>query len=210
VPPRRASLVSLLLAAALSCAGCGGSGEGAPPETVTVSLPSAAAVDGTVDGDGTAFPSGQAVRAGDTSANASLRGFLSFPLGAVPPGAVLVSARLRVRQSAVVGTPYATLGFLLVEPVDVGMALDPSDHSAPVLPGTVVVLSTEADLGPRDADVSAAVLAAVAMGRPSVDLRVRFPLATDGDALDGYVEIDDAEDVATGTVPILEVTLQRP
>jgi hypothetical protein len=174
---------------------------------VTVPLASSAPVDGTVYSTAPPEATGTALRVGDDAANDPAKGLLRFPLGAIPPGAQVRAARLRVHQSAVVGAPFASLGAVKVEWVDAGPGLDAADHvSAPLSP-FVATISQDPAIGPREVDVTIPVIQAHLALRTDIDLRLFFDVPTNGDGLTDRVEFNDAEDLfaAPGTVPELEV-----
>jgi hypothetical protein len=167
-------------------------------------------VDGTVYAAAAPAPTGEGLRAGDDAANDSARGLLRFPLGAIPPGARIRAARLRLQQSVVVGAPFATLGVVRVEAVDAGPGLDPGDHGSAPFPGVAAVVSQDPSIGPREVDVTLALLDAWQALRPELDLRLRFDVATDNDGLVDRVAFNDAEDSlgSPGTEPLLEVVYE--
>lgn len=118
----------LLLSASLGLGGCGGGGGSS---AVTIAILSTPGLDGFVQASGSVDPISTSLAAGDSTANAVARFFVSFPLGGIPAGATILSATLEVRQSAVIGTPYSDLGLLVVDHLDYGGVLDAADK--PVL-----------------------------------------------------------------------------
>jgi hypothetical protein len=196
-----ATLAWLLLA---GLAGCGGGGGGLA--TSSQSLP--AVLDGFVTDDGfvdTATSSAIAVGDTDGTFDNHARGFVRFDRSNLPPGATIVSATLRLHQSAVVGSPYATHGDVVVDHVDVGTSLDAGDFGALPLIPALGVLSDDAGIESKDVDVTAAVLADVLAGRITSDFRLYFPLASDSDGAEDYVQFNDVEDHFGDDVPLLEI-----
>ncbi len=103
--------------------------------------------------------------------------FLTFDLSAVPEGNV-VSAVLRSEHAHVLGSPFKDLGVLRVEEVryDSFSAalwdLEPTGDSC--------VFASTAD-GPFECDLAETVQQALDDGRASVQFRLRFDKAADGD-----------------------------
>lgn len=190
---------------------CGGGGGGKQQFLLQV------AADPVFDGfvTDTAFvdtTTASAISVGDTDAGFAnvARGFLRFHLPALPVGSRIVSVILHLEQSSVTGAPFASLGALVVDHVDIGSSLDATDYAATALDADIGTLSTTADLGPRQVDVTSAVLADEDAGRSTSDFRLRFPVGSDADGVDDYVQYDDAEDhFGSGQVPFLSVTYEQ-
>jgi len=195
-------------AAILLVAGCGGGGGDGGPATTTVTLHSTPTIDGTVIDGVLVNTSTYALQVGDTIAAAGKRGFLRFSITGIPSGATIVSAELRVHQSFVFGSPYASLGNVVVDQVQIGTALDLGDFGAVgVVEGT---LSSDASLGYKTLDVTDAVESDHMLAHPNTDFRLRTSLLlTDSDSVQDDTQWDDAEDTAgSGNVPLLVVTYQ--
>jgi hypothetical protein len=172
-----------------------------------------AVLDGFVTDDGfvdTATSSAVAVGDTDGTFDNYARGFVRFDRSSLPPGATVVSATLRLHQSAVTGAPYATHGDVLVDHVDIGTSLDAGDFGALPLIPALGTLSDDAGIESKDVDVTAAVLADVLAGRTTSDFRLYFPLPTDGDGAEDYVQFDDVEGHFGDGVPVLEVEYLPP
>lgn len=186
--------------------GCGGGGLTGGAPDVVVNAPST--LDGYVTSAGgvlTTASTGVAV--GDNAGNDGRRGFLRFSLGAIPPGATITSAVLRVAQANVSGIPYPVLGSLHVDHVDIGLALDGADYAAPALSFDIGTLSTDPTLTLRSLDVTGRVLADRAALRTTSDFRLRFNLGTDGDSFEDSTHLEDLENSqGTGQAPVLVIT----
>lgn len=181
------SSCALLLGAAWAGA-CGGGGGGSstpPPTPVTVDLLLDVPNTGFTSSDSGLPAINTTLSVGDLSGgNASVRGFLSFSLAQIPAGATIQLATLRVSQVGILGGPYVSLGgAVLVDHVDLGPALDATDHAAPALTANVATLSTTDVLEIKTAVVTAEVVADLAAPRATSAFRLRFPVATDLDAL---------------------------
>jgi hypothetical protein len=196
---------TLKVSAALSLglvAGCGA----LDPFSTSIAIPATAAADGYV----TDFPDAEnsgadAIAVGDTFFFAStIRGFVRFPLASIPAGATILSAKLRLYQSAVFGNPYGVLGDMLVDHVNIGAALDVTDLNAVALQSDIGTISTSPAIGFIDLDVKDQIEADLAAARTNSDFRLRHVLTTNGDFVADYVRINDAENhLGDGNVPYL-------
>lgn len=202
------SFVLVLVCAIPLLSGCGGGGA----DSVTFTVASTASVDGFVTN--TAFvDTGTPVSVGDTDGSFGnvARGFVQFDRSGIPVGATILSAVLRMHQSAVFGAPYASLGNVVVDHVVIGLSLDAADFGASALQADVGGLSSNATLGLRSLDVTTQVLADIAAARSTSDFRLRFPLASDADALDDYAQFNDGDDsFGNGILPLLVVRYTGP
>ncbi len=202
------SFAVVLVSALPLLSGCGGGGTG----SVTFTIASTASVDGFVTN--TAFvDTGTPISAGDTDGSFGnvARGFVQFDRSGIPAGATVLSAVLRLHQSAVFGVPYASLGNVVVDHVVIGLSLDAADFGASPLQADVGVLSSNAVVGLKSLDVTAQVVADVAAARSSSDFRLRFPLGSDANALDDYAQFNDGEDsFGNGILPLLVVRYTGP
>jgi hypothetical protein len=151
----------------------------------------------------------QTYLAGDGRTNLGNRMFFGFDLSSLPSDAIIVSARLQATDNgAGSGDPYATMGDLLLDHVDVGASLDGTDFAAPALSSGIAILS-HVRAGAKDAEVTAAVAADVAAGRSTSDFRAGFRDLTDGDSsIDTAVFQSDSYDPGHG--PRLVVVYRRP
>lgn len=214
------ALASLVVPLGLALAGCGGAAGGgasggnqAPGTPVTVVLGGDSALDGSVSSDGTATAFGGGPVTGDVDLavadGAVARQFFAFTLAGVPAGATVTSASLRLHQRLVTGTPFATLGAVLLEHLDYGSALDGTDYARAPLEPLSVLVSSDPAVGLRTMDVSAFVQADVSAGRGRSEFRLRFTAeTTDHDGANDAVHFVDAENSSTGdgSIPRLTVT----
>jgi hypothetical protein len=198
----------ILVLTVLSLTGCGGGsggGGGPPPPTISLTILSTPDRDGMIVDATFVFPTFD-LQVGDSSSDNPKRGFLSFSHATIPPGAVLVSATLRVHQSGVHGTPYADLGNVIVDHIDIGPALDPTDFASPAILDSFATLSTDGTLVYRTLDVSARMAADLAAARGHTDFRLHTTPATDSDGSEDSSYWNDAEDTdANGNVPQLVI-----
>lgn len=163
-----------------------------PPEQLF--LLSDAARDGSVSAYGSS--SSSAILVGDDAYfNDVYTGFLSFPLASVPAEAQIVSATLQAYQLQVKGTPYDALGTLEVDQIDMGSRRDTADLTAPSIRAVGTLSSTPA-VETKELDVTALVVDGLARGLTYVDLRLTFPVGTNGDGLEDRAYINDGWDTA--------------
>jgi hypothetical protein len=184
-----------------------GTGPGGGGPDVTVDLPSTASLDGWVRSDGNLAATGNPIT-GDIDAAApglGYRQFYSFDLSGLPSGATIVGATLSLYQAGSTGAPYAELGNVVVEHVDYGDMLDPTDYATTPLGGTAATLSTNATVGYKTVDVTARVAADVAAARSRSQFRLRFStLDSNNDGGSDFAQFNDAE--AAANRPVLSVT----
>ncbi len=182
-------LVVCLAASALHW-GCGSDPTGPSTATITLTLPSDPTLDGFVTNDGNAVAHAGGPAVGDIdSIKLGLAGrqFFSFEITNVPAGAEIVSATLQLYQASVGGHPFSSLGSLVVDRVDLGAGLDSGDYAGPALQAWIGTMPPEETLGYKSLDVTAAVQAERAAGRPRFQVRLRF---SDRDSdLDGEADL---------------------
>ncbi len=175
---------------------CGGDGDSGP---VTVTLLSNAAEDGYVFSGGgygtnTFITPGDAFTSGTTYEG--VRGFVSYDLTPIPPGATILSATMTLYQEAVFGDPYASLGSQLVDHVIYGAVLEAGAYTRPPLHTAIGILSTDATLGPKSLLVTSYVQDDLLSDHPRSQYRVRFAVENDGDMAGDYAVFHGA-----GTAP---------
>lgn len=210
---RRAAVLTLLV----GLAGCGGGAASAPlsGNLVSILAPGIPSEDGVVYSNLTFRTDGVLPQTGDVGAPGSgiyARQFLSFDLTAVPAGAIVTSAVLRVDSFVVVGTPFSTLGTVLVDHLHYG-ALDGNDFGARALVDGIGTLADDETLGPRSLDVTAAVAQDVALRRPHSQFRLRFsPTENDGDPVNDFVSFAESEAALSGNgqAPVLALVVRVP
>ncbi|MBE2254022.1 MAG: Ig-like domain-containing protein, partial [Myxococcus sp.] len=124
-----------------------------------------------------------AIRVGEFNAATRSRGFLAFDLSSIPSNTYCVSAAsLLLEQTGVNGTPYGStsLGNVVSEVIDVGLALGAGDYSSAAIASglgnpNVSVLSTDATLGFKTGTATGQVRLARAQATPAnVRWRLRF------------------------------------
>ena len=223
----RRCLRGSLLSLALLLGGCGGddwdflTGDFGDPPRVQPTSPTRQILFSTASLDGMVFNTGAGVTLGgrpmvgdlDTTLQGShARQFFSFELGSLPSSITLVSARLELHQATVRGTPFATLGNVVLEAVDYGTSLEAGDFDVAPLSGGALGLSTDPTLGTKQLDVLPILDDAVQQGRPRWQIRLRFSaLGSDADHITDAVEFGDAETSTPGSLaPRLIVEFRQP
>jgi hypothetical protein len=193
--------VGTLLLAAIS--GCGGSGGDGGESTLTF----APSTDATVRSDTAIFTSGGII-VGDTSVNVGERGALRFALFPfLPANAVILSARLQLRQVFTVGSPFG-LGNIVVDRADFGATLGTGDFAPVILTANLGTLSNSMTPGVRELDVTAAIAADVASQDLTSDFLLRFSVNQSNNNLDpDEVRFNDVENSPTpADAPTLIIT----
>jgi hypothetical protein len=187
-------LVLLLGAsAALTTEACGsGGGDG----QLTLEAMGEAALDGWVRSDGFVNAAGGGPLTGDFDSslpNIGFRQFFSFDISALPAGAVILSATLRIYQDVAGGTPYATHGTVLADHMNYGAPLMAAAYLAAPLAALGTFSSTDAQEY-KTMDVTARVQADVDAARAHSQYRLRFSaLDSDNDGVDDYTTFVDTE-----------------
>ncbi|MGE0193453.1 MAG: hypothetical protein AB7T63_15595 [Planctomycetota bacterium] len=188
----------------LTLAGCGGGGS----DDEMLVLGGTKAREGVAGGGSATVANTLAI--GDNGLNSGRVALLSFSLQDLPSGAEVESATLGIHQlDETFGTPYADLGVVVVDSVDLGAGVDGADAASAALIPLLGTLSTSVAPGERTLDVTAAVLADVAALRTRSEFRIRFFLATDGDGQQDTVQIRETGGSGSGAPPTL-VVVYRP
>jgi len=208
---RHALLV--LVAGVPALTGCGGGGGGAP-ETPSLTVIAAPEYDGVTSSGGfIAFrPETSAGLTGDLEESFhpgyKMRQIFAFHVGALPAGARVVRAVLRLSQERVEGAPYDKNGDVVVDHVDYIPDPGPDTYDGQNLTRDVGTLSSSASLGRRSLDVTMAVRNDLSAGRPWSQFRLRFytPLILPYiDHANDYVVFTDAESYGGGEKPMLQI-----
>lgn len=180
---RRLASTALLVLVSACLGACGGGGGGGG---AAVTFDAARDLSRT----GTTFLTGagpfldalsSTLKVGDNANTIPHRGHATFQVANIPQAATISQALLRLEQFAVEGSPYPSLGVLFVDHVDLGATLDGADHNVAPLTANLGTLSSTAVLEVKTLDVTAAVQADVAAGRPVSSFRLSFTQPTNGD-----------------------------
>ena len=214
----------ILILAALGPAACGGGGggggDGDAGRVFTIVLESEAALDGYLLADGRGGwdwePGWLASLTGElytADEYVEARQFYTFDHPALPEGASIVRATLRLYQVAVEGDPFATLGDVVVDQVHYDLTMRASYFDGNTFNREIATLSTDAAIGYREGIVTSAVRIDLAEGRTRSQFRLRviMPGIAAADGHSDYVQFTDAEGSAGDTthppVLILEVLM---
>ena len=154
---------------------------------------------------------GSALRMGDQSDRRQVKGIVSFDTSALPDGATIVSATLKLRRGAQSYT-LANLGALQAD-IRTGAfsgntALEAADFQAAATATAVATMSLPA----VDGDLSTGTLNSA--GRAAINktgvtqLRVYFTTDDDGNSLANYLACWAGEAASSSNRPVLEITYQ--
>jgi DNA-binding beta-propeller fold protein YncE len=180
---------------------------------------STASLDGYARSDGTASANGSPAT-GDKDASYSLgvgwRQLYSFDIANIPTNASITSATLRLYQCDVQGSPYTSLGSIIVDQMNYGGVFDPfgSAYSGGAVALGTGILSTTPILGYQSLNVTILVQNDLTALRVRSQYRLRFSTQDyNFDANDDFVQFTDAEDspcagTTTNQPPQLVVTLK--
>jgi hypothetical protein len=138
------------------------------------------------------------------------RGFMSFDLSGLPPGASIEDAELRFFQAKTGGNPYGKLGNLVLDHVDYGSSLTDGAFDAPAMDS--VALPPQVEPGSWyvvSRGIADWVRADLAAGRGRSQFRVRWAQESDGDGIEDYAGIESGNNFfETGNFPQFIVTYQ--
>ena len=154
-----------------------------------------------------------ALRVGDNNADRQYKSVVSFDTSAIPDGATIVSATLRLRRGTLSGTnPFTTHGTCWVDVQTGGFsgstALQTSDFQAAATAAQAASLSNAASNGTwSEGSLNAAGLAALDK-TGTTQLRVYFSLDDNDDGGNDYIGYYSGESSTSGNRPQLEVTYQ--
>lgn len=192
-------LIVLTLPSLMALAACGGGGGG--PKTLVVTP--AGAFDGFVGKVGNSDTDASELFVGDYLANPA-RSVVGFSLAGIPDGATILEATLRMEQFDVRGVPYADLGQILLDLVNLGAAIDGTDYNSVAISSGFAVLSTTSTLEDKQADVTSQVANALMLGLPRADFRLRFTLESEGVTTDedlvGFRPVENGNNPPTLTI----------
>ena len=167
------------------------------PATTTTLL-SSAAFDGFVGSNGAAVSAGGSPVTGDGDAvlpGVGFRQFFSFDLSSIPNNATIESANLQLFQAQVQGTPYGSLGNVIVDRTDLGIALDAADYSGGTLTSNLGTLSTTTTIEYKNLDVTNAVKADKTANKPRAEFRIRWSTSdSNNNGVTDRAVFTDAED----------------
>lgn len=181
----RASSTCTVLALVVLLAGCGGGGGGgevAVFDVIYQRVESTPSRTGTVYEFGAVEVGAAIVSAGDLGSGNGARAFQSFPLDTLPALDQLESVTYVDGLNGSSGTPYASLGDLLLSTTDIGPSLDPSDYDGPAIGVALGILSTTGGFGQeRTVDLTDHVRGLLEAGGNRLDFMIAFELETDDD-----------------------------
>ncbi|MCP4714926.1 MAG: IPTL-CTERM sorting domain-containing protein [Deltaproteobacteria bacterium] len=147
----------------------------------TITLYSAATLDGTAYSSIAAATSDSNLEVGDRAWSAGARGFVSFDITTLGAKGI-ASAVFRLNQTAGLGDPYNDLGDeVRVDHLDYGAALDGGDYNAAALTTNIGLISTNATSEWKTLDVTAYVQNDMNNLRTRSQFRLYFPDKTDDD-----------------------------
>jgi hypothetical protein len=177
--------LTAVLAAVVGSSACGGGGGGGPPTPVTVTILSIPALEGDIHSNGAEQVGPNFHIALGDYANAQgpvsgVRAFTSFDVSVIPPNATVRSATLTLYLKNSVGSPFATLGDIVVDHVVFGNVLEAGAYSRSGLGDAIATLPAEVTPGPKSVSLTSAVALDVA-SRTFSQYRIRFTVESDND-----------------------------
>ena len=211
------SILGILALAA--CGGGGGGGGEIPTGTLIQTLPlmSDPDLDGYLQEEGFGgwawrpglLPSrtGEGLSGGEYR---DYRQFYTFDLRALPAGATIVRATLRLCQTYVQGDPYGTIGDVVVDHVHFDPVVHLADFDGNTFNRNVGTLSTDASIRYHELVVTSAVQIDVADGRTRSQFRLRLDRGSFSiiNGQTDYVQFTDAEGSAGDAVHVPALIVQ--
>jgi hypothetical protein len=132
------------------------------------------------------------------------RGFVSFDISSISSDKTVTEATLRLYQIETVGTPYSSLGKLLVDHLNYGVSLDTSDYGLSAITSNYVTLTTNPTAEWKDAIVTEAVKNDLSEGRTRSQYRLHFETEITGP--DAWARFESADNyMSTGNFPQLVI-----
>ena len=193
----------------LSLLGACGNGDGDGVSRNVLRATSTGTLDGWVRSDGELDIRGGEPGAGDLPDAKEVRTFFSFNTMDLPPDATIERATLHFRQVFLRGF-VLTFNPLLIEHVDYGDSLDPTDFALLPLAAPAPFQLNELNLV-RDIDVTLLVQQDVLAGRKRTQFRLRMTAGTNGVGISDFVAIETGDnEYGTGNRPELEIEFTRP
>lgn len=133
---------------------------------------------------------------------------MSFDLGALPSGATIEQATLRLYQTSVIGDPYGVGGgSIKVDHMDYGSSFENSDYGMASLSTSFATLSSNGTVGWKEIDVTDRVRDDRQNSRSRSQYRIHLTTeATGGDVTGDFAYFEASENtVGTGNTPQLVV-----
>lgn len=173
------------------------------PASQTMTITSTASLDGwraSNDGGNTTWY----IQIG-RNVNLTERGFVSFDISGIPSGKTIDLVTLRLFQEEVVGTPYSSLGSLIIDHVNYGDSLGSEDLDSSAITSNIGTLTSNATVEWKDLVVTNALKADISAGRSRSQYRLRF--TTEATGADAWARFESADNYApaTGNLPQLVV-----
>jgi hypothetical protein len=214
---------SLLLLAALPCAAaCGKSTPSGLPSSGTDSLTDAGYLTGNATrdqyGDMLFYPN-EDILVGDNdsySPNYTMRGIVTFNIKNIPQKSTIDAATLQLAQCFIQGSPYASLGSIVVDHVPLMTTPDSAIYDTTAISANIATLSTDSTLTLKTATVTSAVAGDRAAGDTLIQFRLRFSIADgNNNGISDYATFSADSTLTTlcapyvtGHHPLLIVTFQ--
>jgi len=137
--------------------------------------------------------------------NLVVRGFLSFDISSIPRGAKIIKAELKIFQTQVVGSPFASKNKVVIDHLTYGESLDASDYSAPALISSFAKVSEDSKIGWRQIDVSVQIKDDLENARTYSQFRIHLEDETKKTS-DDFVFFESAENIF-GSKNLPELTI---
>ena len=210
----RMMIVTSLVAAGLLAAACDDNNQppdGPTPRTFTITA--TAALDGSVSNTGTVLTAGGGPFTGDLDAflaGLAFRQFYSFDLSNLPANADIDTATLKLYQASVTGTPYISLGNVIVDHVNYGANLSANAYDQIAITSNIGILSTDGVVQYKTLAVTTAVKTDLSVGRTRSQFRLRTSIQdADTDGTSDNASFSDAEQsCCPGRLPQLVIVIR--
>ena len=193
----RVMILTSLIAVGLVASACDDNQPPNGPTPQTFTITATASLDGYVSNSGSVITASGAPLTGDRDAilaGLAFRQFYSFDLSQLPVNADIDTATLRLYQAAVDGTPYISLGNVIVDHVNYGNNLTGNDYNNLAITSNIGVLSTTGVIEYKSLAVTTAVRNDLSVGRTRSQFRLRMSIQdADTDGTSDSVSFSDAE-----------------
>jgi hypothetical protein len=135
------------------------------------------------------------------------RGFISFDLKDITPGAKIVKASLKLYQTLTVGSPFTEGGTIKIDHLTYGDSLDLNDYGLSALVSNFAALPSNSKKDWKEADVTSAVNDDFANARSRSQFRIHFQNERSGGNEKGDYAYFESADNSMGSSNIPQLVI---
>ena len=169
MPVIRLTVLCTALALLSACGGSSSNDDNDDDGNGAIILNSLPGLDGEIRAAGDVDSTGEIMRIGLLQSGAQYRAFVTFDISQFNVNDNVDAAGISLPFISQTGSPFTTLGDIIVEDVELGGSLSPTDYDAPLVNG-----ATTLDRFSHVADVGTIVQAAISNDQNRLTFRFRF------------------------------------